>query len=320
MQPDKYKVVAVVVTYNRKRLLGECLRALERQRYPLESIIVVDNASTDGTDALFESGSEFGDDGVIAYNRMGTNLGGAGGFKEGMRLASRTDCDWVWIMDDDCIVNDGTLSELVGAFGVVGDGVSYLASSVFGPDGEPMNVPSVDLVPASNGYADWYRRLGDGVVRIRTATFVSLLINRGAILDVGLPIASFFIWGDDSEYTNRLVKFFGPAYMVGSSRVLHERANAKALDIGLESNLTRLRNFRYHTRNNLVVKKLYGGRLSVAKGVVVNAVSAVRLLFSGDGGFRVRTRRAGSLVLGTMDFLLGRYELEDYASHCVRSR
>ena len=48
---DKRKntICAVVVTYNRKKLLGECLDALLHQTRPLDSIIVIDNASTDGT-------------------------------------------------------------------------------------------------------------------------------------------------------------------------------------------------------------------------------------------------------------------------------
>ena len=43
------KIVAVVVTYNRKKLLLECLNALFGQTNPLDEIVVLDNASTDGT-------------------------------------------------------------------------------------------------------------------------------------------------------------------------------------------------------------------------------------------------------------------------------
>lgn len=42
-------VCAVVVTYNRKGLLIECLEALRRQTRPLQAIYLIDNASTDGT-------------------------------------------------------------------------------------------------------------------------------------------------------------------------------------------------------------------------------------------------------------------------------
>jgi len=42
-------ICAVVATFNRKALLTECLTALLRQSRPLDEIILIDNASTDGT-------------------------------------------------------------------------------------------------------------------------------------------------------------------------------------------------------------------------------------------------------------------------------
>ena len=43
------KVAAIVVTYNRKQLLKECLNAILNQTAEVERIIVINNASTDGT-------------------------------------------------------------------------------------------------------------------------------------------------------------------------------------------------------------------------------------------------------------------------------
>ena len=48
------KVSAVVVTFNRKELLIECLEALRRQTRPLDALYIIDNASTDGTEELLE--------------------------------------------------------------------------------------------------------------------------------------------------------------------------------------------------------------------------------------------------------------------------
>lgn len=42
-------ICAVVVTYNRKDLLLNCLQALQAQSYPPSHIVVVNNTSTDGT-------------------------------------------------------------------------------------------------------------------------------------------------------------------------------------------------------------------------------------------------------------------------------
>jgi len=43
------RIAAVVVTYNRKQLLGECVDSLLRQTHPLDALYIIDNCSTDGT-------------------------------------------------------------------------------------------------------------------------------------------------------------------------------------------------------------------------------------------------------------------------------
>ena len=69
------RVVAVVVTWNRRELLGESLGAVLGQSTPPDEVVVVDNASDDGTEALLQS--EFGQ---VAVVRTTYNIGGAGGF------------------------------------------------------------------------------------------------------------------------------------------------------------------------------------------------------------------------------------------------
>ena len=114
-------VLAVVVTYNRKNLLLECLSGLARQSRPIDGLVLVDNASNDGTPALlFEQGlidrlpedlspaiQEFRTrpkllDGLpTLVLRMNENTGGSGGFHEGLKRAYLEGADWIWLMDDD---------------------------------------------------------------------------------------------------------------------------------------------------------------------------------------------------------------------------
>ena len=71
------KTVAVVVTFNRKELLRRNLAALTSQTHSDLDIMIIDNASTDGT-------REYVDDIVkannITYVCLKENIGGAGGF------------------------------------------------------------------------------------------------------------------------------------------------------------------------------------------------------------------------------------------------
>ena len=106
------KVIAVIVTYNRKELLKESINALLKQNYKNLRILIIDNNSTDGTKEHISE--ELKNENVI-YENTGENLGGAGGFNYGMKLAANMDCDYVWIMDDDCIVHKDSLQELVNS-------------------------------------------------------------------------------------------------------------------------------------------------------------------------------------------------------------
>ena len=138
------KVAAVIVTFNRKKLLIECLHAILQQSVPVDKIFVINNASTDGTEKLFEAGGEFDAKKIICVN-MDSNTGGSGGFYEGMKVSSSSEVDWLWIMDDDTIPTSDCLEQLLAADDFIDDdNTSFYASAVFGSAGEFMNVPNID--------------------------------------------------------------------------------------------------------------------------------------------------------------------------------
>ena len=142
-----------------------------------------------------------------------------------------------------------------------------------------MNVPTVNIDLSENGYADWYRYLSYGMIKIKEATFVSLLINGEALKEVGLPCKDYFIWGDDTEYTLRLNKYFGNAYMVGNSEVIHKRKGGKALTIIEEENKSRINMYFYMTRNNYINIREYKSKKQLFK-FIVNNLNIFKILFS----------------------------------------
>lgn len=246
------KVFAVVVTYNRKALLAECLDAILNQSYEVSKIVVVNNNSTDGTsDFLKEKG--YLDNSLIELLNLPENIGGAGGFYEGMKFSRdySDKPDFVWIMDDDTIPTKNCLEELIKANEAIDEEVSFLASAVRGMNNEAMNVPKIARKQFSK-YTDWYSHLDIGLAQIVKATFVSLLINMKAIDKCGLPWKEFFIWGDDSEYTQRVIRDFGPAYMVGKSLAIHKRVGSDELSLVKEKNPNRIKMYFYYYRNNLI--------------------------------------------------------------------
>lgn len=278
-------VYALVVTYNRKELLIECLNAIQAQSRMPDRIVVIDNASTDGTGELFSAGGMF-DKPIFQYIKMDKNTGGAGGFYEGIKR-TYAGCDYIWLMDDDTIPNPYTLQGLCDSAEQIGEKASFFASTVFGPEGEPMNLPVVDNSATENGYADWYFNLDKQMVKVKSATFVSLLINTTAIKAVGLPLDWYFIWGDDTEYTLRLTKYYGPAYFTAQSKVLHKRFNVKNLSIRNEENKNRIKMYFYFYRNMLINKEAYESKKSAKNFRKEGIKECVRILVKPNVMYRL---------------------------------
>lgn len=304
------KTIAVVVTFNRKELLKECLRSLGSQSVPVDTILVVDNASTDGTEELFADGSEFSVEPYV-YHHMDQNTGGSGGFNEGIKTAYKMGCDWIWIMDDDVIPKSNCLEEFYNAIPVIKEPVSFLASAVFFPDGSVTNVPHPCYEKTDNGYPDWYRYLDNGIARIDRASFVSLLINWEAVDKCGYPVKDYFIWGDDSEYTQRITRNYGRAYMCGKSQVTHMRNVYKAIAIENEDNPNRLKNYYYCYRNLLINAHEYNkGSLSVISCIVKWNIRCFKILCNKED--KIRWQKVKIFHKGIWGYLLGKYDKEAF--------
>jgi GT2 family glycosyltransferase len=205
-------VCAVVVTCNRKELLVQCLEHLHNQSRPLDEILVIDNASEDGTAAELTCF-----DGIVV-ERLPTNIGGAGGFKHGLSLAHRRGFDWIWLLDDDTFPDQDCLEAMLKGALRAPRPPSLLSSAVHWRDStlHPMNRPWLRW----NRRGEFATTAGDGLVLIRAATFVSTMIHRGAVDRHGLPYAHYFLWLDDIEYTGRILRQ-ETGYLIPESRVVH---------------------------------------------------------------------------------------------------
>ena len=234
------KTAAVVVTYNRKDLLVECLQHLKTQTKPVD-IIVVDNASTDGTSDLFKDETE----GLLYFN-TGANLGGAGGFNYGMRKACELGYEFVWVMDDDTLPEPAALEKLLEADEELGGNYGWLSSLALWKDGKECRMNRQKIKPKAFEYLHF---LQYGIISAEQATFVSLFLKTETVKKYGLPIKEFFIWGDDIEFTRRISVINNqPCFLVGSSVVVHAMANNNGSRIS-DDVPERLDRYRYAFRN-----------------------------------------------------------------------
>lgn len=242
------RIVAVVVTYNRKELLAECISHLLEQTYCAFDIFIVDNHSTDGTADYI--GNYLNDDRVKYYD-TGANLGGAGGFQYGLKKAVEEGYEYIWLMDDDSMPSETALEKLVEADEQLDSHEGFLSSKVIWTDGEICNM-NIQRTSATKRVEDF----STPTVPIVVASFVSLFVPTSVIRDVGLPFKEFFIWTDDWEYTKRIANKY-PSYLINDSVVVHKTASNTGSNIALDSE-DRLKRYEYAYRNEMYFYKREG--------------------------------------------------------------
>lgn len=227
------RVTAVVVSYNRKELLAETLTALRQQTVKPQRVIVVDNASTDGaTELAADRLALWGKNArLIALN---DNTGGAGGFTVGIAaaLADTTASDWIWVMDDDTVPHPTALAAALQAhrdYAAVGeDSLAVMGSRVVWEDGadHPMNTPKPKIAASA---AERERAQAINAMEIRSISFVSAFLRTSRVLAEGLPVADYFLWNDDFEYSARLLNGARGIY-VPASVVTHKTKTVGSSD------------------------------------------------------------------------------------------
>jgi rhamnopyranosyl-N-acetylglucosaminyl-diphospho-decaprenol beta-1,3/1,4-galactofuranosyltransferase len=187
------RVCAVVATYNRRHLLTECLAAVQGQSRPVQQILVVNNASADGTAKMLRA--KFPAATVI---NLAQNIGCAGGYHTAMRWAFEHGYDWIWCVDDDGRPAADCLAHLLKEAAPNTIRIPLLQD----PTGRRFGATrwlrgkSIDVAET---VADAQSPLeGDFLF-----AFAGALIARDIVERIGLPNKDFFFAFEDAEYTLR---------------------------------------------------------------------------------------------------------------------
>jgi len=199
----KHKIASVIVTYNRKELLVEALDSLLEQTYPVDKIIIVDNASSDGSKLHLERLGYLNNNKIV-YKYLDRNLGGAGGFHHGLSVALKENIDWVSMSDDDAIFEKDYFENIIKCMHQNPE-VHAFAGSVY-ENGELCLFHRGKLDNKINfkfKYFDkkYYEKKN---FLIDIFSFVGCVINISIINAIGLPDQEYFIRNDDAEYALRV--------------------------------------------------------------------------------------------------------------------
>ena len=265
---ENKKVATIVVTYNRFLLLQECIKSLREQTYLNHSIIIVNNGSTDETQEWLSYQHD-----LITINQE--NVGGAGGFFTGIKFACENGYQYSWVMDDDVVADKDALANLMKH---EGETKGFICSRIIGVNGEQANCPLITKSrSAETNELLWGEALDKLLLRIERTSFVSVLIPTSTSYELGLPYREYFIWGDDTEYTDRISRHYS-SYMAIDSKVLHKRKIQRTISIFTETDNKRQKMFFYWYRNRIHLQRNFGGK---ALFFLYSHYEAFRLLLRG---------------------------------------
>lgn len=219
-----HKIATVVCVYNNKDSIVKVISALLFQRYPIIEIIVVDNASSDGTPDLIKK--QFPDITLLQNNN---NLGVGVGYANGMEYAYNKGYDWVWLLDGDSIPHELSLKNLIEFFPLIRD--KYEKAGILAPS----------AINSVTGLREYYFMKNRFIRMIEKSdiskSFYSVdsvissgsLINRHVIEDAGLPRADFFMDFVDYEYNLRVRKYGYKIIYIPSSIIYHSLGETKMM-------------------------------------------------------------------------------------------
>ena len=192
------RVLAYTHTFNEAAVIGNAVEALLHQTRPPEGILIVDNASTDGTlDRTFPA--------QVSVIRNAANLGISAAIGIGFAYALEHGFDWMWILDTDSVPEFDALATMLNLYA---DWPSSLQDET----------AFIACLPVDQGqplHGGMFTRNGRAVITpapeqrcyaCHLTIWSGSLFRLAAVRRIGFPNADYFIDRGELEYQYRVMK------------------------------------------------------------------------------------------------------------------
>jgi GT2 family glycosyltransferase len=286
-------VISVILNTNRKADTLECLESLQRNSYPNQKIIVLDNGSTDGSVvAICEAHPD------VQIIELVENLGYAGNNNVGIEAAIEQAADWVFVLNEDIIMDSECLEKLVEVgendpqVGIVGPlvyhhdepNVIQSAGGVLGKYWESIHLGKNELDQGQ--YTTPHS--------VEWISGCAILVRRQAIEQAGMLDKDYFIYWEETEWCIRLGRAGWKIVHVPQAKIWHK---------GVQRNYEPKPSFTYYgTRNHLRTLAKHKAPLQ-AKIFVWVQLFRTLASWSIKPRWRHKRKHRNALLLGIVHFL-----------------
>lgn len=202
-QPATDRVGIVLVNYNGQKFMPDCLESLAKIDYALAQVIVVDNASTDGsadwTQTHYPS---------VTLIRHTHNQGITGGNNAGIEWCKKNNCDYVLLLNNDTVVEPDFLNQLLLQM----EPDCLLVPKIYFYDNKSLINNHVGGFDYWRGrHLDWFYEKTDSAQSrkihfAQMASTCALLIPISTFGAIGIMDEAYFMYSDDTDFLTRAVR------------------------------------------------------------------------------------------------------------------
>ncbi len=294
------KVSIILLNWNSGEFIEACIESLQRLTYLNYEIIVVDNASSDGSDDILKVRYP---NIVLLENTV--NLGFAGGNNIGINYALEHGTDYVLILNSDTVVDKQLVGEMISVASQDKQIGMVTCKMLYYDEPERLWYAGGEI----NKLTLWSRHIGHYKIdsqrysNIREISFVTgccMLVRRSLIEKIGMFDEIFFTYSEDVDWSLRARKAGFKLMYVPTSKLWHKvggiiRKNTRT---GVEGSSSPYQYYQT-TRNHFLILRKHGNLFNIIFGGII---LILRIFYTAAGLFILcRWNKLSALSKGIRD-------------------
>ncbi len=223
------KVVIIILFFNNYEVTRECLESIQALHYKDIEVISVNNGSTDDSQARLEV--EFP---LFTFVDTGRNLGYSGGNNFGMEIALERGAEFIWVLNNDTVVDPDALNHLIDAANRHPNAAIFNPKTYFYSDPDVLIFGDVKWskcksLPKMIGHGERDHGQYDFVHEMQAADGASLLIRSELIKNIGMFDEWYFCYYEDTDFSFRARKHGWDILFVPDARIWHKVSSTSTL-------------------------------------------------------------------------------------------